>query len=127
MQENEEIYDPIPTSLEEKKNLIYWMKEHPMWNHPEMGIECFRTLVDIDLAYVNPIDNTVNDDPSLNTKQEIWIEAGPYVDCSEWHNDSENKWLPSHDIRLDCGGETLEEAFLNLAVRVKKHYGDYQT
>ena len=30
----------------------------------------------------------------------------------------------THDIDLDCGGDTFEEAIIELAKLVKKYYGD---
>ena len=83
-------------------------------------------------AYTNPETGRVDDNESLNTKFEVWLEAGPWMDQSEggsipppeggWND--YNKWVTTHDTDLDCGGADLETALLKLAVRVKFYYSD---
>lgn len=51
----------------------------------------------------------------------IHLEFGPFPD----HVDDENKYDRMHDPNLDVSGATFEEAIINLAAKVKKHYGDY--
>lgn len=114
--------NPIPSDLIDRRNLIRQLKEHMIWEHPEHKIGCFSDLVWIDLAYVNPRNNIISDDDSLNTKPEVWIEAGPYVDASEWGFSHSDRWVKSHDYRLDCGGDTLEEALCELFVLVNRYY-----
>lgn len=111
--------DPI-----ERRNLIRRLKDHPIWEHPQHKLGCFSDLVWINLTYVNPADDIVADNDSLNTKPEVWIEAGPYVDTSEWNSPGIDRWMKSHDYRLDCGGNTLEEALCNLSSLVHKYYTD---
>lgn len=67
----------------------------------------------IDVVKVNPITNAIDDDPSKNTKTRIWLEHGGYD--KEWGS-------TAHDYDLDCGGDTFEEAIINLAKLVKKYY-----
>jgi len=117
------VYDTIPATTLERRALIRWLKAHPVWNHPEHGLNNFSALAWIDLAYVNPEDDIISDNGALNVKPQVWIEAGPYIDCAEWVK--AGGYQPSHDIRLDCGGDTLEEALCELAVRVRYHYGNY--
>jgi hypothetical protein len=121
-----------PTSALEKKVLVHWLRNHPVWNWPEpflddqnepRYINCFQNLVQIYLAYVNPAISEVDSIDALNTKPEVWIEAGPYVP-DEYQN-SKDKFLPCHDYNLDCGGDTLEDALCSLAAKVREHYGDY--
>ena len=126
----------LPTDPYDKRELIWWMMEHPMfrryWNKKH-HMNAFYDLTSITLAYVNPKTHMVEDNLFLNTHPEIWIESGPFFDMSTektvpepedgWNYN--NKFIPSHDIRLDCGADTLEEAFLQLALLVKEHYGDY--
>ena len=67
----------------------------------------------MDVVKVNPITNAIDADTSKNTKVQIWLESGPYesyYDCC------------THDIRLDCGGDTFEEAIIQLASLVKQYY-----
>lgn len=73
----------------------------------------FSECLDIWVAKVNPETNEVDDDNSKNTKIEIWLECGPY--CKDFF---------THDIDLDCGGDTFEEAIIELAKLVKDIYGD---
>jgi hypothetical protein len=92
----------------------------------------FNDCVEIDFCFVDPEFNIIDDDDSKNTKFRVRIEAGPYYDMSvhkeypapEGGWDNSNKWVPSHDINLDCSADTLEDALLSLAVIVKYHYGD---
>ena len=65
------------------------------------------------VAKVNPETGKLDDDMTKNTKVEIWLECFP---------DDENGRF--HDIDLDCGGDTYEEAIIKLASLVKKKYGD---
>lgn len=60
---------------------------------------------------VNPKTNEISDDVELNSKTRIWLECG--ITPNE------------HDIRLDCGGDTFEEAIIQLADLVIKHFGFY--
>ena len=39
--------------------------------------------------------------------------------------DTETMLQTIHDIRLDTGAPTFDEALVKLAKLVKKHYGDY--
>lgn len=117
-------YLKIPTDPLKKKEMVLWLREHPVWHYPGTGIGCFTILVTISLSYVNPITSQIDDDRSRNTKPEVWIEAGPYADVSEYW--PEDPYMPSHDVRLDCGADNLEDALCELASRVRHHYGDYK-
>jgi hypothetical protein len=99
----------------------YYLVNHPAFEHPEYGPEfsTFPRDLDIDFVKVNPSTNIIDDDDSLNTKTEVWLEFGP-----PWFDEESGKWYSSHDIELDCGGDTFEEAIIELARLVKKHYGD---
>lgn len=66
---------------------------------------------------------TINKDESLNTRTAIWLEAGKwnlFADEHE-HGSSHCHW---HDIELDCGGATYEEAVIKLARLVWDRYGN---
>lgn len=97
----------------------------------------------IDVVKINPETQEIDDNPLLNTKIEVWLEFGLpiLVDKETWstiyepipHIPIPNKILkgwrkgkyievPSHDINLDCGGNTFEEAFLNLYKLLKEKY-----
>ena len=62
---------------------------------------------------VNPETNAIDIDTSKNTKVQIWLEHGPYD--KEWGG-------CTHDLDLDCGGDTFEEAIIELAKLVEEKY-----
>lgn len=118
----------IPTELSERKEWIDFLYNHPVVNDVEKN----HFHLSIRPAYVNPDTRTVDDDESLNTHSEIWIEGGPPFDMSKedyiaepaegWN--ATNRWMHSHDYRLDCGGDTLEEALLKFVAHIKYYYND---
>lgn len=63
---------------------------------------------------VNPETNEIDNDQSKNTKLQIWLECFP---------DISNIGGRYHDIDLDCGGDTFEDAIVELAKLVMKKYG----
>ena len=65
---------------------------------------------------VNPDTNELDTDRTKNTKIQVWIECFP-----------DNPDMISgrfHDTDLDCGGDTFEEAIIQLAKLVKNKYGE---
>jgi hypothetical protein len=121
-------FPKIPTELAERKEWIDFMYNHPVVN----DIEKCHFHLDIRPAYVNPETRRIEDDESSNTHSEIWIEGGPPADMKEMEFCEEpaggwnptNRWMNSHDYRLDCGGDTLEEALLKFTARIKYYYND---
>lgn len=71
----------------------------------------FVSCLDIFVVKVNPKTDEIDDDENLNTKTEIWLECGAY-----------NKNYMCHDVDLDCGGNTFEEAIIKLAKLVKEKF-----
>lgn len=69
----------------------------------------------IAVVKVNPDTNEIDDDKTKNTKVQVWLEHGLY---EEKYN------CCTHDINLDCGGDTFEEAIIELARLVKENYTD---
>ena len=90
-------------------NAWQFLSNHKMFNG--LFHECLWTEV----VKVNPITDEIDDDHSKNTKVQVWLEHGPYEEI--WGS-------CTHDIDLDCGGDTFEEAIIKLATLVKKHYTD---
>lgn len=86
----------------------------------------FRECLSIDVVKVNPKTERVEDDPRKNTATRVWLECGPWVRPRELPKE-ERKYhrqgMASHDIDLDCGGTTFEEAIVKLANLVIKRYG----
>jgi len=84
----------------------------------------------LDICY-SKVDKThkINKDLSLNNTIEVWLEFGPYQWLAE--ESAEFGWPVSgcitslHDIDLDCGGPTFDDALIILARLIKKKYGDY--
>lgn len=71
----------------------------------------FNSCLDIDVAKVNPDTGKIENDISKNTKTEVWLECGP------WERD-----CLIHDLDLDCGGDTFEDAIIKLAELVRLKY-----
>lgn len=78
------------------------------WYLQELG---YIDHLDIMMSKVNPETNEIDDDNSKNTKVEVWLETGLW---------DEELMMPTHDIDLDVGAETFEEAIIKLAQKVKK-------
>ena len=70
----------------------------------------FMRNLDIEVVKVTPSTNRISDKESENTKTVVWLECGTNDD---------------HDLDLDCGGDTFEEAIIELAELVRKKFGDY--
>lgn len=82
----------------------------------------FINNLDIFYAMVNPVTKRIEKDTSKNTKIEVWLETGP-----AYFDEHTNQYRSNmHDTRLDCGGDTFEEALIKLANSVKEKYGDYE-
>lgn len=108
----------------------YWLYSHPINLCPEdsnpdsnFGVGMYE--LDIHVTKVDPITRRVEQDDSRNTLTEIWLEFGPYENYTEQFPELPPHYQRTHDINLDCGGETFEEAIINLANLVFEHYGDY--
>lgn len=104
-----------------------WLRLHEDFVVPYHNVRDFWHSLDqclvVDYQKVNPDTDCIDDDPAKNTKVDCWLEFGP-LEPSE----DENRIEPflAHDINLDCGGDTFEEAFRNLCNLVLEHYGDYE-
>lgn len=72
----------------------------------------FNECLDIEVVKINPKTKSIDDNAALNTETEIWLECGPYYNGI------------THDVDLDCGGKTFEEAIINLRNLVEKKYGN---
>ena len=75
----------------------------------------FLNCLDIEYVKVNPVTKEIDVNNVLNTQDEIWLEFGIW-------DEKEN--IACHDLDLDCGGSTFDEAIVNLANLVKKYYDD---
>lgn len=87
---------------------------HPMYQDKHEDSR-FLQCTDIHVTKVNPENDTIEDDETLNTKTQVWLESGYYEENNSWH-----------DIELDCGADNYEEAIIKLAELVYKNYGGYK-
>lgn len=107
--------------MKEFKNVseAYWW----VYNHPWLQCDYEQPTIEITPHMVNPTDNAIDtDNPELNTKLEFWVEV--MIPTSTF-DDFFNIVVPWHNMDLDCGGDTYEEAVYNLAKLVYEIYGDY--
>lgn len=136
-----------PTTQTDRKALVCWLLDHPLWTHPYefrnqlKGADCsgavdigsFQEVASFDFVYVDPTLERIHENSSQNTVFRVWIETGGWIDLSKdpennppppegWNQ--YNKWTAAHDTNLDCGGADMEEALINLAMRVRWLYGD---
>ncbi len=80
------------------------------------GINRIDRALDIEVVKVNPLTNEIDNNELLNTKVEVWLEFGKV------EFDEDMKCVVAwHDYDLDCGGNTFEEAIIELAELCKKH------
>lgn len=98
----------------------YFIVEHPKFMDDGEN-QTFPYGLDIEVVKVNPETMSIDDDRSKNTKVQIWLEHGPYEYIKSMMSNT-----PTHDIDLDCGADTFEEAIIEMAKLVKKKYGDYE-
>lgn len=69
----------------------------------------------------------INDDKSKNQYQACWLEFGPmeWGYHTEWEKKEREYRIHTHDIDLDCGAATFDQALVKLAKLVQKKYGDF--
>ena len=102
----------------------WYLNETPVFEDPTVSdavkdiggfISTFTNSLCIEVQKVNPITCIIDDNEILNTKVEVWLECGePYVDET-------NVIGHYHNIEYDCGGDTFEEAIIELANLVYEH------
>lgn len=103
-----------------------WLVEHPVFNQ---DYACsFQSSLDIMVVKCHPKLHRICNNDKLNTATEVWLECGPGITEEEAGIPEAarvGRFVASHDLRLDCGGKTFEEAILKLSKLVLKYYGDY--
>ena len=99
----------------------FYQSWHFLNSHSEFNTEefCFMDCLDVSVVKVNLETNSIDDDFSKNTKVEFWLECGPREYCEDF-----GRIVPTHDLDLDCGGETFEDAIIELARLVSCCYGE---
>jgi hypothetical protein len=97
----------------------------------------FSDCISFTYVYLDPTVERVqgipvDDEDPRNTDFRVWVEGGGYMDQSKDENfppppngwDNFNRWITCHDLNLDCSGATMEDALIQLALRVKWFYGE---
>jgi hypothetical protein len=76
---------------------------------------------------VNPLTRHIEEDMTLNTRQEWWVEvsvANKDFDLAAKFPE-DNSFEHFHDWQLDCRGDSAEAAIDRLYELVLCNYGDY--
>ena len=76
----------------------------------------FQESLIIEVQKVNPENDTIEEDEKLNTKTVVWLECG-----SPYYDENTKSILTYHNWDWDCGGDTFEEAIINLANIIWEH------
>lgn len=87
-------------------------------NHPKIGCETSQGSVELTPHMVNPSNGVIENDLTLNTKSEWWVEFSKL--------DKKGDKYKTHYWSLDCGGDSAEEAINNLYKLVLDKYGKYE-
>jgi hypothetical protein len=125
LRERDQVTKRSADRLEKRGFLVTRDKDGKCWREWR---HLFRYALDenLDIHYAKTNSRgVVVKDASKNTVVRCWLEFGQllYEYPSEWHTSTQR--LNYHDINLDCGGDTFDEALIKLAKLVLKHYGDY--
>ncbi len=111
----------------------HFLHDHPAfcddWHDSHLSRILWTWVVKVD-----PDTNRVEDDETRNTKTQVWLEAGSWSTPRKYPGEFEADWVtdkdrkegfPCHDILLDVGGDTYEDAIINLAYKVRDLYGTW--
>lgn len=75
-----------------------------------LNINYFHQSLQIEVQKVCPIKRRIMKNKKRNTHTEVWLE------CGEPYYDEHTKDIRTyHNLDYDCGGDTFEEAIINLA------------
>ena len=103
-----------------------FLESHPMFSPNKWDKRFLENLYTM-VVKVNPETDSIDDNEEKNTKVQIWLECGP-VYTKKITKGCSTKYSTQHvhDIELDCGADTYEEAIIELSKLVKEQYGDYK-
>jgi len=93
----------------------WYLQESPVFMLPEdisrgLEISWFNQSLQIEVQKVCPVKRRIMKDKKRNTHIEVWLE------CGEPFYDKDLKQINTyHNWHYDCGGDTFEEAIINLA------------
>jgi len=111
----------------------WFLEAHPIFQRKmSAGFQTpdFQGALDIHVARVDPKTHIIDfNDDAKNTLTQVWLECGPWEDAEDFLPKGEvgtSGFMGAftHDINLDCGGDTFEKAIVELANLVVKHYGE---
>lgn len=109
------------------KHPIYWHLRDPEGPEHEGNLvheyAANRYDVEMIVTRVRPKSRRIGDVPQHNTRLAVWCETGPRA----WRATPEHPPGTSHDYELDCGGDSFEEAYVNLASGIWRKYGNDRT
>ncbi len=114
------MFENTPPNLLEKLvkrgRMNHVEKYHWIVDHPRMGVGHIESAIELIPQKVNPFNNLIEKDTSLNTK-DYWCVGVTHGDLDEA--------LDVHMYHQSTGGDTAEEAIEKLYNIVKAKYGDY--
>lgn len=135
---DEEDREPLPYNI--YKDDIHWnlfddlvgkkfrnVCEAYSWimDHPKLVFEkVVEPWIDLTPHMVNPETREVDEDSSLNTHLEWWIEGGGHSRVYDF--DKNGSVIGHNDYDLHTGGDTADEAVINFAQKVFEKHGDYE-
>ncbi len=111
-------------NLNEFFDAWWFLNKHPEFKDkesPEIDQSIFNDMW-VYVTKVNPLTNTIEDDEALNIETRVWLEWGPMEYVTDFDKPF---WCGTHDVKLDCGGGTYEEAIIEMAKLVEKYYGNF--
>lgn len=79
------------------------------------GESYFDKCLYMTVVKVNPKTMEIDDNTDLNTKTQVWLEFGEVYFDKMFKSP-----MVTHDPDLDCGGDTYEEAIIDLADLVQR-------
>lgn len=112
--------------MEDKKftdfyEAYHFLKDHKMVNKRDLKgymRNAFEDVLYISVVKINPLINKIDDRDHMNIETRIWLEFGSI------EFDNNNNLVNNRDTRLECDGETFEEAIIELANLVNYYYDD---
>lgn len=87
-------------------------------NHKAFVVDFQDAIIDVIPVDVNPSTDRIEDDTSLNTKHQCWVELSIPL------KEKEDFCTYDHVWELDTGGDSFEEAISNLYDLVIEKYGE---
>jgi hypothetical protein len=105
----------------------HWLNEHPLFyqchrDFHERGLVENRGILDgcVEVIPVkfNPETGRVSEDATKNTRMEFWVEVFPRAMRPS------RSGISLHDHPRDTGGDTYEQAIINVAKKIYDHHGN---